>query len=98
MVGGLHSIRRKNKGKNLGRHLELSERRRVFSRENMADVMRSTGAEMSPCPKRPRGAQDYCAGLGVGADMGAACQPREEARRRGGAYAQNPTTRTSGRR
>ena len=31
MVGGLHSIRRKNKGKNLGRHLELSERRRVFS-------------------------------------------------------------------
>ena len=33
MVGVLHPTRRKNESKNLGRHLELNERRRAFSRK-----------------------------------------------------------------
>ena len=33
MLGGLHPTRRKSEGKNMGRHLELSERRRVFAWE-----------------------------------------------------------------
>ena len=33
LVGVLHPTHRKNQGKNLGRHLELSERRRAFARK-----------------------------------------------------------------
>ena len=32
-MGILHLTRRKNQGKNLGKHLELSERRRVFAQK-----------------------------------------------------------------
>ena len=48
---------------------------------DMADVMLSTAAELVPRSKRPRGAQGWCAGLGVEAEMNAAWQHREEARR-----------------
>ena len=48
---------------------------------DMADVMLSTAAELVPRPKRPRGAQGWCAGPGVEAEMNAAWQHREEARR-----------------
>ena len=48
---------------------------------DMADVMLSTAAELVPCSKRPRGAQGWCAGPGVEAEMNAAWQQREEARR-----------------
>ena len=48
---------------------------------DMADVMLSTAAEMVPRSKRPRGAQGWCAGLGMEADMNAGWQQREEARR-----------------
>ena len=48
---------------------------------DMADVMLSTAAELVPRSKRPRGAQGWCAGLGVGAEMNAAWQQREETRR-----------------
>ena len=47
----------------------------------MADVMLSTAAELVPRSKRPRGAQGGCAGPGVEAEMNAAWQQREEARR-----------------
>ena len=47
----------------------------------MADVMLSTAAELAPRSKRPRGAQGWCTGPGVEAEMKAACQQREEARR-----------------
>ena len=56
---------------------------------DMADVMLSTAVEMVPRSKRPRGAQGWCAGSGVKAEMNAAWQQREG---RGGIYAQNPTT------
>ena len=46
-----------------------------------ADVMLSTKAELVPRSKRPRGAQDWCAGRGVEAEMNAAWQQREETRR-----------------
>ena len=49
---------------------------------DMADVMLSTTAELVPRSKRPRGAQRWCAGPGVEAEMKAAWQQREEARRR----------------
>ena len=39
---------------------------------DMADVMLSTAAELVPRSKRPRGAQGWCAGLGVEAEMNAA--------------------------
>ena len=48
---------------------------------DMADVIPSTVAELVPRSKRPRGAQGWCAGPGVEAEMNAACQQREEARR-----------------
>ena len=48
---------------------------------DMADVMLSTAAEMVPRSKRPRGAQGWCAGPGVEAEMNAAWQQRKEARR-----------------
>ena len=46
-----------------------------------ADVMLSTAAELAPRPKRPRGAQGWCAGPGMEAKMNASWQPREDARR-----------------
>ena len=48
---------------------------------DMADVMLSTATELAPCSKRPRGAQDWCAGPGVEAEMNATWQQREDARR-----------------
>ena len=48
---------------------------------DMADVMLSTAAELVPRSKRPRGAQGWCTGPGVQAEMNAAWQQREEARR-----------------
>ena len=48
----------------------------------LADVMFSTEAELAPRSKHPRGAQgQWCAGPGVEAEMNAAWQQREEARR-----------------
>ena len=38
---------------------------------DMADVMLSTAAELVPCSKRPRGAQGWCAGPVVEAEMNA---------------------------
>ena len=46
----------------------------------MADVILSTAAELVPRSKRPRGAQGWCAGPGVEAEMHATWQEREEAR------------------
>ena len=48
---------------------------------DMANAMLSTAAELAPRSKRPRGAQGWCAGPGVEAEMNAALQQREEARR-----------------
>ena len=48
---------------------------------DMADFIFSTAAELVPRPKRPRGAQGWCAGPGVEAEMNAAWQQREGARR-----------------
>ena len=48
---------------------------------DMVDVMLSTAAELAPRSNRPRGAQGWCAGPGVEAEMNSACQQREEARR-----------------
>ena len=48
---------------------------------DMADVMLSTAAELVPRSKRPRGAQGWCAGPGVEAEINTAWQQREEARR-----------------
>ena len=48
---------------------------------NMAEVMLSTPADLVPRSKRPRGAQGWCAGPGVEAEMNAAWQQKEEARR-----------------
>ena len=47
----------------------------------MADVMLSTAAVLIPRSKYPRGAQGWCAGPGVEAEMNTALQQREEARR-----------------
>ena len=49
--------------------------------DDMADVMLSIAAELAPRSKRPRGAQGWCADPGVQAEMNAAWQQREEARR-----------------
>ena len=48
---------------------------------DMADVMLSAAAELVPRSKRPRGAQGWCAGPGVEAEMNAAWQQREDARK-----------------
>ena len=48
---------------------------------DMADVMLSTMFDLVPGSKRPRGAQGWCAGPGVEAEMNAVWQQREEARR-----------------
>ena len=48
----------------------------------MVDATLSTAAELAPRSKHPCGAQDWCAGPGVEAEMNAAWQQREEARRR----------------
>ena len=48
---------------------------------DMADVMLPTAVELVPRSKRPRGAQGWCAGPGVEAEMNAAWQQGEEARR-----------------
>ena len=48
---------------------------------DMVDVMFSTAAELVPRSKRPRGAQGWSAGPGVEAEMNAAWQQREGARR-----------------
>ena len=48
---------------------------------DMTDVMRFTAAELVPRSKRPRGAQGWCAGPGVEAEMNAAWQQREQRRR-----------------
>ena len=48
---------------------------------DMANVMLSTAAELVPRSKHPRGAQDWCVGPGVEAEMNAAWQQREEASR-----------------
>ena len=48
---------------------------------DMADVMVSTASELLPRSKRPRRAQGWCAGPSMEAEMNAAWQQREEARR-----------------
>ena len=48
---------------------------------DMADVMLSAAAELVPRSKRPHGAQGWCAGPGVKAEMNAAWQQIEDARR-----------------
>ena len=47
----------------------------------MADVMLSPAAELVTRFKHPRGAQGWCAGPGVEAEMNVAWQQREEARK-----------------
>ena len=48
---------------------------------DMADVILSTATELIPHSKRPRRVQRWCAGPGVEAEINAAWQEREEARR-----------------
>ena len=48
---------------------------------NTANVILSTAAKLVPRSKRPRGAQGWCAGPGVEAEVNAAWQQKEEARR-----------------
>ena len=48
---------------------------------DMADGMLFTAVEMAPRSKRPRGAQCWCGGPGVEAEMNAAWQQKEEAKR-----------------
>ena len=48
---------------------------------DMAEVMLSTAADLIPRSKRPRGAQGWCAGPGVEAEMTAAWQQIEDTRR-----------------
>ena len=47
----------------------------------MTNVMFSIAAELTPCSKHPRGAQGWCAGPGIQAEMNAAWQQREEVRK-----------------
>ena len=49
---------------------------------DMADVMFSSVVKLAPCSMRLRGAQGWCPGPGVEAEMNEAWQQREEARRR----------------
>ena len=58
---------------------------------DMAEVMLSTAADSVPRSKRQRGAQGWCAGPGVEAEMNAAWQQREEAKRH---LRAEPTTAT----
>ena len=60
---------------------------------DMADVILSTAADLVPRSKRPRGAQGWCAGPGVEAEMNAAWQERQEARRHLRAEPQNSNLR-----
>ena len=62
---------------------------------DMADVMLSTAVEMAPHFKRPRGAQGWCAGRGVEAEMNAAWQRREDAKRHLSANTHNSNIRKS---
>ena len=48
---------------------------------NVVDVMISTATSLVPRSRRPRKGQDWCAGPGVEAEINAAWQQREEARR-----------------
>ena len=48
---------------------------------DMADVMLSTAAELTPYSKHPRGAQGWCAGPRAEAEDHTSWQQREEARR-----------------
>ena len=48
---------------------------------DMADAILPTATELIPRSKRPCGAQGWCARLSVEAEMNAASQQREEARR-----------------
>ena len=48
---------------------------------DIAKVMLSTAADLVPRSKRPSGAQGWCAGPGVEAEINAAWHQREEARR-----------------
>ena len=48
---------------------------------DMAEVMLSTAADLVPRSKRPSGAQGLCVGPDVEAEMNAASQQKEEARR-----------------
>ena len=48
---------------------------------DMADVMLSNARELAPRSKFPRGAQGWCAGSGVEAEMNAAWQQSDEQRR-----------------
>ena len=48
---------------------------------DMADVILSTAAELVPRSERPRGAQGWCAGPGVEAEMNAVWHQREDARK-----------------
>ena len=48
---------------------------------DMADVMFSSVVKLAPCSMRLRGAQGWCPGPGVEAEMNEAWQQREEARR-----------------
>ena len=48
---------------------------------DMADVMFSTAAKLVPRSKHPRGAQGWCTGPGLEAEINAALQQKEEARR-----------------
>ena len=50
-------------------------------RTDMGNVMLSTAAEWIPRSRRQRGAQGWCAGPGVEAEVNAAWQQREDARR-----------------
>ena len=58
---------------------------------DITDIMLSIAAELVPRSKRPRGAQRWCVGHGVEAEMNAAWQQREDARRhlRAGAHSSN---------
>ena len=49
---------------------------------DMADVILSAAAELAPRSESPRGAQGWCAGPRVEAEMNTAWQQREGARRR----------------
>ena len=60
---------------------------------DMADVMLSTAAKLVPRSKRPHGAQDWCAGPGMEAEMNAAWRQREKARRHLGAEPHNRNLR-----
>ena len=48
---------------------------------DMANIMLSTATELAPRTKRQRGPRGWCADPGVQAEMNAAWQQREEARR-----------------